>query len=94
MFMDSQSGNKPCVQNTNLHSYVRKFLSVFVDYMSILLAEKAAVWLTVLLVDSGRYERLASSYTYFWIPVIFILFYSRSNIYHMRPIVEKIRDIF
>lgn len=94
MFMDSQSGNKPCVQNTNLHSYVRKFLSVFVDYMSILLAEKAAVWLTVLLVDSGRYERLASSYTYFWIPVIFILFYSRSNIYHMRPILDKIRDIF
>ena len=94
MFVDSQSGNKPCVQNTNLHSYVRKFLSVFVDYMSILLAEKAAVWLTVLLVDSGRYERLASSYTYFWIPVIFILFYSRSNIYHMRPILDKIRDIF
>ena len=94
MFMDSQSGNKLCVQNTNLHSYVRKFLSVFVDYMSILLAEKAAVWLTVLLVDSGRYERLASSYTYFWIPVIFILFYSRSNIYHMRPILDKIRDIF
>lgn len=94
MFMDSQSGNKPCVQNTNLHSYVRKFLSVFVDYMSILLAEKAAVWLTVLLADSGRYERLASSYTYFWIPVIFILFYSRSNIYHMRPILDKIRDVF
>ena len=94
MFMDSQSGNKLCVQNTNLHSYVRKFLSVFVDYMSILLAEKAAVWLTVLLADSGRYERLASSYLYFWIPVIFILFYSRSNIYHMRPILDKIRDIF
>lgn len=94
MFMDSQSGNKPCMQNTNLHSYVRKFLSVFVDYMSILLAEKAAVWLTVLLADSGRYERLASSYLYFWIPVIFILFYSRSNIYHMRPILDKIRDIF
>ena len=94
MFMDSKSGNKPCVQNTNLHSYVRKFLSVFVDYMSILLAEKAAVWLTALLADSGRYERLASSYLYFWIPVIFILFYSRSNIYHMRPILDKIRDIF
>lgn len=94
MFVDSQSGNKPCVQNTNLHSYVRKFLSVFVDYMSILLAEKAAVWLTVLLADSGRYDRLASSYLYFWIPVIFILFYARSNIYHMRPILDKIRDIF
>ena len=94
MFVDSKSGNTPCVQNTHLHSYMRKFLSVFVDYMSILLAEKAAVWLTVLLVDSGRYERLASSYTYFWIPVIFILFYSRSNIYHMRPILDKIRDIF
>ncbi|MDY4883618.1 MAG: hypothetical protein SO129_04500, partial [Anaerovibrio sp.] len=64
------------------------------DYIAILLAEKSAMWVTALLVDSGRYERLASSYTYFWIPVIFILFYSRSNIYHMRPILDKIRDIF
>ncbi|MBQ5920508.1 MAG: undecaprenyl-phosphate galactose phosphotransferase WbaP, partial [Selenomonadaceae bacterium] len=55
---------------------------------------KSAMWVTALLVDAGRYERLASSYTYFWIPVIFILFYSRSNIYHMRPILDKIRDIF
>lgn len=64
------------------------------DYIAILLAEKSAMWVTALLVDAGRYERLASSYTYFWIPVIFILFYSRSNIYHMRPILDKIRDIF
>ena len=64
------------------------------DYIAILLAEKSAMWVTALLVDAGMYERLASSYTYFWIPVIFILFYSRSNIYHMRPILDKIRDIF
>ena len=83
MFVNSQIGNRPCVQNTNLHSYMRKFLSVFVDYVSILLAEKAAVWLTVPLADSGRYERLASSYLYVWIPVIFILFYARSNIYQI-----------
>ena len=73
---------------------MRRVLSVLTDYIAILLAEKSAMWVTALLVDSGRYERLASSYTYFWIPVIFILFYSRSNIYHMRPILDKIRDIF
>ena len=73
---------------------MRRILSVLTDYIAILLAEKSAMWVTALLVDAGRYERLASSYTYFWIPVIFILFYSRSNIYHMRPILDKIRDIF
>ena len=76
------------------HRYLRRVMSVLVDYIAILLAEKSAMWVTALLVDAGRYERLASSYTYFWIPVIFILFYSRSNIYHMRPILDKIRDIF
>ncbi len=76
------------------HRYLRRIMSVLTDYIAILLAEKSAMWVTALLVDSGRYERLASSYTYFWIPVIFILFYSRSNIYHMRPILDKIRDIF
>ena len=76
------------------HRYLRRIMSVLADYIAILLAEKSAMWVTALLVDSGRYERLASSYTYFWIPVIFILFYSRSNIYHMRPILDKIRDIF
>ena len=76
------------------HRYLRRVMSVLVDYIAILLAEKSAMWVTTLLVDAGRYERLASSYTYFWIPVIFILFYSRSNIYHMRPILDKIRDIF
>ena len=76
------------------HRYLRRIMSVLADYIAILLAEKSAMWVTSLLVDAGRYERLASSYTYFWIPVIFILFYSRSNIYHMRPILDKIRDIF
>ena len=76
------------------HRYLRRIMSVLADYIAILLAEKSAMWVTALLVDAGRYERLASSYTYFWIPVIFILFYSRSNIYHMRPILDKIRDIF
>lgn len=76
------------------HRYLRRVMSVLADYIAILLAEKSAMWVTALLVDAGRYERLASSYTYFWIPVIFILFYSRSNIYHMRPILDKIRDIF
>ena len=84
----------PCVKSIKLHRYVRRILSVLTDYIAILLAEKSAMWVTALLVDAGRYERLASSYTYFWIPVIFILFYSRSNIYHMRPILDKIRDIF
>lgn len=84
----------PCVKSIKLHRYVRRILSVLADYIAILLAEKSAMWVTALLVDAGRYERLASSYTYFWIPVIFILFYSRSNIYHMRPILDKIRDIF
>ena len=84
----------PCVKSIKLHRYVRRMLSVLTDYIAILLAEKSAMWVTALLVDAGRYERLASSYTYFWIPVIFILFYSRSNIYHMRPILDKIRDIF
>ena len=92
--MNSQSSNSPCSKNIQLHRYVRRVLSVLTDYIAILLAEKSAMWVTALLVDSGRYERLASSYTYFWIPVIFILFYSRSNIYHMRPILDKIRDIF
>lgn len=64
------------------------------DYIAILLAEKSAMWITGLLVDAGRYDRLASPYLYFWIPLIFILFYARSNIYHMRPILDKIRDIF
>lgn len=94
MFVSSQSSNKPRVQNANLQSCMRKFLSVLVDYMSILLAEKSAMWMTVSFADAGRYERLASPYLYFWIPVIFILFYSRSNIYHMRPILDKIKDIF
>ena len=76
------------------HRYLRRIMSVLADYIAILLAEKSAMWVTALLVDAGKYERLASSYTYFWIPVIFILFYSRSNIYHMRPILDKIRDIF
>ena len=62
--------------------------------MSILLAEKSAMWMTALLADAGMYDRLASPYLYFWIPVIFILFYARSNIYHMRPILDKVRDIF
>ena len=92
--VNSQSSNSPCSKNIQLHRYVRRVLSVLTDYIAILLAEKSAMWVTALLVDSGRYERLASSYTYFWIPVIFILFYSRSNIYHMRPILDKIRDIF
>ena len=92
--MNSQSSNKPYSKNIQLHRYVRRVLSVLTDYIAILLAEKSAMWVTALLVDAGRYERLASSYTYFWIPVIFILFYSRSNIYHMRPILDKIRDIF
>ena len=92
--VNSQSSNSPCSKNIQLHRYVRRILSVLADYIAILLAEKSAMWVTALLVDSGRYERLASSYTYFWIPVIFILFYSRSNIYHMRPILDKIRDIF
>ena len=85
-----------CMQGSRMsgHRYLRRIMSVLTDYIAILLAEKAAMWVTALLVDSGRYERLASSYTYFWIPVIFILFYSRSNIYHMRPILDKIRDIF
>ena len=92
--MNSQSSNSPCSKNIQRRRYVRRILSVLADYIAILLAEKSAMWVTALLVDSGRYERLASSYTYFWIPVIFILFYSRSNIYHMRPILDKIRDIF
>ena len=92
--VNSQSSNSPCSKNIQLHRYVRRVLSVLTDYIAILLAEKSAMWVTALLVDSGRYERLASSYTYFWIPVIFILFYARSNIYHMRPILDKIRDIF
>ena len=85
-----------CMQGSRMsgHRYLRRIMSVLTDYIAILLAEKSAMWVTALLVDSGRYERLASSYTYFWIPVIFILFYSRSNIYHMRPILDKIRDIF
>ena len=73
---------------------MRKFLSVLVDYISILLAEKSAMWMTALLADAGMYDRLASPYLYFWITVIFILFYARSNIYHMRPILDKVRDIF
>ena len=84
----------PCVKSIKFHRYVRRILSVLTDYIAILLAEKSAMWVTALLVDAGRYERLASSYTDLWIPVIFILFYSRSNIYHMRPILDKIRDIF
>ena len=85
-----------CMQGSRMsgHRYLRRIMSVLTDYIAILLAEKSAMWVTALLVDAGRYERLASSYTYFWIPVIFILFYSRSNIYHMRPILDKIRDIF
>ena len=73
---------------------MRRILSVLADYIAILLAEKSAMWITGLLVDAGRYDRLASPYLYFWIPLIFILFYARSNIYHMRPILDKIRDIF
>ena len=93
-FMSDQSINILCAKNIKLHRYMRRVLSVLIDYIAILLAEKSAVWVTALLVDASRYERLASSYTYFWIPVIFILFYSRSNIYHMRPILDKVRDIF
>ena len=92
--VNSQSSNSPCSKNIQLHRYVRRILSVLADYIAILLAEKSAMWITGLLVDAGRYDRLASPYLYFWIPLIFILFYARSNIYHMRPILDKIRDIF
>ena len=92
--VNSQSSNSPCSKNIQLHRYVRRILSVLADYIAILLAEKSAMWITGLLVDTGRYDRLASPYLYFWIPLIFILFYARSNIYHMRPILDKIRDIF
>ena len=42
------------------HRYLRRIMSVLVDYIAILLAEKSAMWVTALLVDAGRYERLAS----------------------------------
>ena len=92
--VNSQSSDSTCSKNIQLHRYVRRILSVLADYIAILLAEKSAMWVTALLVDAGRYDRLASPYLYFWIPLIFILFYARSNIYHMRPILDKIRDIF
>ena len=51
----------PCVKSIKFHRYVRRILSVLADYIAILLAEKSAMWVTALLVDAGRYERLASS---------------------------------
>ena len=43
------------------HRYLRRVMSVLVDYIAILLAEKSAMWVTALLVDAGRYERLAKA---------------------------------
>lgn len=83
-----------------LRRYQRYFLValfLLLDYLAVVFAEHLALALRNALAvywQGGHYV-LRAVYLYFWVPLIFLLFLGRSQVYQqMRPILDTIRDIF
>ena len=83
-----------------MRRYQRYFLVMtflLLDYLAVVAAEHLALGLRNALAVhwQGSHYVLRSAYLYFWVPLIFLLFLGRSQVYQqMRPILDTIRDIF
>lgn len=80
-----------------LRRYQRYFLValfLLLDYLAVVFAEHLALALRNALAvywQGGHYV-LRAVYLYFWVPLIFLLFLGRSQVYQqMRPILDTIR---
>ena len=83
-----------------MRRYQRYFLVMtflLLDYLAVIVAEHSALAARNALAvywQGGHYV-LRAAYLYFWVPLLFLLFLSRSQVYQqMRPILDTIRDIF
>ena len=85
------------VRRARLERYLFPVLFLVIDYAVILLAEGEAFFVHDLIGMGASMApyRFASSYIYFWVPLVFLMFLAQASAYQaMQPVLETMRSIF